>query len=278
MKLARPAITLYIGFLLWLFLFPPWIAGYRHRGAVLHREGNHWLFTSEDRYGNRCFLNGAFAGRGGPSYILRIDTQAFVYEAAAGALFITFLFLVFDFIFPLLKASRMEAALRFRQHRAQKRAFLNRNPQVWIPIFASLACLSLGIVIGSTSEKNRLHRLDTREPDTPPHATAVTGGPIVPPSDVDLSAGLVPTAHETSASAIDLSAGLVSKDNAKGVDLSAGLVPKPPAGGIETSVRGVPPGLTYTPFSSAQDSGGIDINKARARFPECRSRRERSPM
>jgi hypothetical protein len=220
MKLARFGAILYLTFLLWLLLFPPWgeTTYWRLRrppnDPAVHLLGHHWRFaikraTAANDY-DWVFENGADAGNTPPT----VSYPMLAYEASTAAVFVVLLLLLIDLVWPMAAKSR---PLILRYLRRQIATPWSRRA---VPLVAGLVCILCGFLLGVHLRRNmtdRFERLDSAAyPSSVPKDFSLmldrkTGQYCLP----DLPAPGAPSS----------SAGLQPKQP---IDLSAGLVAKPP--------------------------------------------------
>ncbi|MDR3774549.1 MAG: hypothetical protein P4L26_14445 [Terracidiphilus sp.] len=121
MKTARWYGILYLAFLLWLLLFPPWMELNRtflsdklgtQVSTVSHSLGHYWRFSVPLHWQWRADVRQSFLV---PNLAARIDYQQMLYEAAI-------IFVLLALFFLLLPALEMPTRIRNWRNRDLKRA------------------------------------------------------------------------------------------------------------------------------------------------------------
>jgi len=114
MKTARWFGILYLSFLLWLLLFPPWmeLSGRfieRNTGGLVHPYtslGHHWRFSVPLHWQWRADARQSFLV---PNLAARIDYQRLIYEAVIGLVALALLFLPHSaFEMPIRKIKNLQ--------------------------------------------------------------------------------------------------------------------------------------------------------------------------
>jgi len=157
MKAARWFGIIYLSFLLWLLLFPPWVELQRtylygdedrHASTVAHALGHHWRFSIPFRWE---WSQGDQQSYFLPNLAARIDYRQMLYEAVTGLVALALLFLLLSVVkMPLRKMTvyaKVEIILIWARVRNWCRRVLPLPAKAVVPLCATYLLAASYLVV-----------------------------------------------------------------------------------------------------------------------------------